>query len=702
MKISLKRTSPNYRQPLSTQRIMRDLTAAILVLCVAAVAYNFTRGSEYGIHAIVMIAVSVITALVTEVVWAKVNGKTDIKTAVLNSFPLVTALLFALTLPIGTPYYVVAVGSFIGIFFGKLIYGGFGSNIFNPALVGRVVVHLSFGAQLTTYLGTADAATSASPLTALAGTNFLGELNVGLGTLFAGTHPGAIGETFTILILALGVFLAIRKVIDVRITGSIIVTTLILGLIQGITGGLNPITTALAHLALGGMALGAVFMATDPVTSPTSPLGKVIYGILVAFVAMLIRVKANYPEGVLFAILIMNMFTPMIDNFTLGRTNVNTTKQYITIGAILAIACGTMFGIGSSLEPVKPKEDKPVVEEKTYELVSKSGTDYVVSSKGFGGDIEVEVTFDGDTITSVNVTKHNETVDYGKDLIETGAGMELTANAQTFHDTIIKGTEITKDTLDGVDTSTGATKTAQGIVNALKGALEERAKDPIVSAQGNTYVVRANGFGGENKLHVEVVMDKANQTVTSVKVVEYAGETAGYGKDLIEVGTGGELNPNAQAFHDKVLNGSFAYTDVATIDTATGATKTAKGILDGVQTAIDAYAEVLEKSPNGVYTLQTVGFYPNDPISLEIKINGSTVEYVKVLAHGESSGFGKDLIEVGTGGELNPNGQTFHDTVLGGSFEIDAISGIDTSTGATKTADGIMSAVNKAVAADQQ
>lgn len=585
MKVTLKRTSPNYRRKRSTHDIMKELLLAIVVLCVAAVAYNFTRGSDYGIHALLIMVISSVVAAVTEIAWAKINGKNDIKTELTNSFPFITSLLFALTLPVGTPYYVVAIGSFIAIFFGKLIYGGFGHNIFNPALIGRCVVHLSFGAKLTTYLSAADAATSASPLTTFAGAHFLGDLPVSLGTLFTGLYPGALGETFTLLILALGVVLAIRKVIDYRITVSILGTTFALGLVQGIASGYNPIVMGLTHIAMGGMALGAVFMATDPVTSPTSPLGKVIYGILVAFIAILIRVKANYPEGVLFAILIMNMFTPMVDNFTLGRTNAKVGKQIATIGAVLAIACGTMFGIGAALEPVVVEPTTPVEPAKEYEIVSKAGNTYVVSSKGFGGNLEVEVTFDGDTIVGVNVLTHNETDGWGKTLIEAGNGGELAASAQTFHDTIINGTSITKETLDGVDTATGATITTKAIIKALNGALEEKANDPIVSANGNTYVVRAKGFGN---LKVEVVMDKANSTVKSVTVVDYAGETDGWGKSLIESGEGDMLNPTGKTFHDTVLAGSFSTDSIKDIDTKTGATLTANAIMEAVNKAVTA------------------------------------------------------------------------------------------------------------------
>ena len=273
MKVTLKRTSPNYRRKRSTQDIMKELLLAIVVLCVAAVAYNFTRGSEYGIHALLIMVISSVVALITEIAWAKMNGKNDLKTEIANSFPFVTSLLFALTLPVGTPYYVVAIGSFIAIFFGKLIYGGFGHNIFNPALIGRCVVHLSFGAQLTAVLPGADAAAGATPLATFAGTHFLGELPVDLGTLFLGLYPGALGETFTLLILVLGVFLAVRKVLDYRIPVAILVTTFVLGLAQGIASGYNPLTMALAHIAMGGMALGAV----QAITAAGRTVGKDIY-----------------------------------------------------------------------------------------------------------------------------------------------------------------------------------------------------------------------------------------------------------------------------------------------------------------------------------------------------------------------------------------------------------------------------------------
>jgi len=684
---------------------MNELFLAELALVIFSIIYNFTLGSEYGIHAIMIYVTSIVTVLITEFAYAKITKKENIVKAVMNSFPLSTGLIFPLTLPVGTPYYVVAIGAFVAIFFGKLIYGGFGQNIFNPALVGRVFVHLSFGAKLTTTLGGADVVASATPLTSLAATNFMGEVETSLGQLFTGMYGGALGETCTILILVLGVVLAWRQVLDYRIPVAYIGTAMLLAALQGAVCGLNPLTNALTHLAMGGLALGAVFMATDPVTSPTSPLGKVIYGVCLGFLTMLIRYKANYPEGVLFSILIMNMFTPMIDNLTLGRTNQKMPKQILTIGVIFALSLVTVGGISTTLEMPEPEPETPVEPtepEKAYELVSKNGNTYVVKAEGFTGDIELEVTFDPEaattTVASVKAISYaGETEGYGKDLIEKGEGGNLTANAKTFHDMIFNSS-FDSTALDGADTSTGATYTASGIVQAVKGAIEEKENDPIVKADGNVYVVRAEGF--TDKLQVEVTMDKANGQVISVNVLSYPGETEGYGKDLIEKGEGGNLSANAKAFHDKVLGGSFSYDEVSGIDTSTGATYTAKGIMEAVQTAIDAYNAVLEKNADGVYVVTSEGF--TGDLTVEVMVNGTTVESVKVTSYpGETEGYGKDLIEKGEGGNLTPAAKNFHDKVLAGSFEADEISGIDTSTGATYTAKGIIDAVNKAVAAEE-
>lgn len=365
MKITMQRTSPNYRQKLSTYTIMNYLTLGLLVIVAFTIIKPFfveDAGAAYALEAVYIYLVSIGTALVTEAIWAKAHKK-DILQQYKTSFPWVTAIILALALPIGTPLYVVGVGSFTAIFLGKLVYGGFGQNIFNPALVGRVIIHLSFGSSLSTTLSEEiDAMASATPLATLASQNWVtgGNFNYTLLDLFLGNHGGTLGETCVLLILLVGIVLAILKVFDYRIPLSYIGTVFILSSTFALINGLNPIMYACTQLCVGGVMFGAVFMATDPVTSPTSPLGKIIYGIGLGFLTMIIRLQANYNEGVLFSILIMNMLTPLIDSLILGRTNQNIKKQILAIVIMICVSIGCVAGISVNL---KNTQDTAITEE---------------------------------------------------------------------------------------------------------------------------------------------------------------------------------------------------------------------------------------------------------------------------------------------------------------------------------------------------
>ena len=215
---------------------------------------------------------------------------------------------FVLMTPISIRPFALIVSTFLCILFGKLLFGGFGNNIFNPAAVGRAII-------FATFMGaTTDVVTTATPTTTIA-TEFnwlvldsdliteMMDAIGGLGTLFTGWYPGALGETSALLILILGVILAIRKVIDWRIPtiylGSIFVLTAAIALFRGVGSyGNLPgfIWYPLVHVLTGGVVFGAVFMLTDPVTSPTSAQGKTIFALGAAIITVLIRIKANLPK----------------------------------------------------------------------------------------------------------------------------------------------------------------------------------------------------------------------------------------------------------------------------------------------------------------------------------------------------------------------------------------------------------------------
>ncbi len=617
MKITLQRTSPNYRQKLSTQRIMRDLTIGLLVIVAYSIwnLYYHYLSNEPMIKAILIYVVSIVVGLATEIVWALIH-KNHILEHLKGSFPWVTSIIFALTLPIGTPLYVVAIGSFISIFFGKLVFGGFGSNIFNPALVGRVVVHLSFGSQLLPYIdamksvtsGDFDITSAATPAAALASTNWMGgdAFNYTLLDLFLGNHGGTLGETCIWIILIVGVVLALRRVFDVRIPVAYLGTVLVLAEVYALACGLNLLTYPLTHLFIGGVVFGAIIMATDPVTSPTSPLGKILFGIGLGFLTMIIRLKANYPEGALFSILMMNMLTPWIDSLVLGRTNQNIGKQILSIVLCLAVACGCVFGIAQDIksdvaaaeaqaEEERLKEEeaaKAKAEEEAnaynWRVLEVIDGGYIMEAYGYGGEsspMKVQVMISGDTVTSVEVLEYpGETEYYGAELIK--GTSKATEKALAFYEQFLNS-EFNVSDIEGVDTSTGATMTTKGLVSAIQGAIIMSQMDCEVDGDIYTYTITEAGYGGEdNPMTIRVTIDKTNEIVKSVEILDAPGETEYYGAELIK-GTS-KATEKGLAFYEQFLNSEFSYDDLEGVDTSTGATMTTEGIVTAIRKAIAA------------------------------------------------------------------------------------------------------------------
>lgn len=357
--------SPNLQSKSSTPKIMRDLTIALLVLFVAAVVYyTMAWGVKYGLQAILLLVCSLVTTFVCEAVYAKVK-KLDIKTTIQQSFGWVTAIILVLMCPISITPYAVIIATVFAIAVARLMFGGFGYNIYNPAAVGRAVIFASFSGAATNLM------TSATPTGVLASTfrwlpgtqdalqsylNYTG----GWGGLFLGTYPGALGETFGLLILLLGIWLIWRNVIDWRIPvfycGTIACIALVVALLEGIEsyhGIPGFLWYPALHLLTGGVLFGGVFMLTDPVTAPTVPSGRIFYAICAGAITALIRLKGNLPEGCLYSILIMNTFTPMIEG-ALDRPQLNQMKKaWIMIGCSAILALCVAFYASSTLRPVK-------------------------------------------------------------------------------------------------------------------------------------------------------------------------------------------------------------------------------------------------------------------------------------------------------------------------------------------------------------
>lgn len=286
-------TSPHIRSKISTQSIMRDVAISLLPAAVAGCII-------FGISALWVILTCIISAVLAEYVFNAITKRTQ---TIFDFSAVVTGLLLALNLPANTPLWQGAVGSVFAIIIVKCIFGGIGCNLVNPAITARVFMLVAF-ANLATPAYPLDAVSSATPLVNLAN----GE-NVNILDLFLGNIGGAIGETSALALLIGGVYLLCKRVITWHIPVSIIGSVFVFSfLLDGFS-----VINALAWILSGGLILGAFFMATDYVTSPATAKGKIIYGIGIAVITVLIRFYGNYPEGVSFAILMLNILNPYIE-----------------------------------------------------------------------------------------------------------------------------------------------------------------------------------------------------------------------------------------------------------------------------------------------------------------------------------------------------------------------------------------------------
>ncbi len=304
-------SSPHIRSEETVQRIMLDVIIALLPAAVASVYF-------FGIGALMVMLVSIGAAVAAEAAIQKIRNK---PVTINDGSAVITGLLLALTLPPSLPLWMAAAGAVVAIGIGKQVYGGLGCNPFNPALVGRAFLIVSFPVQMTTWTSPLDGVTCATLLgiKILDGVTCatpLGLLKMegvktGYMELFLGNVGGSLGETSALLLILGGAYLIYRGVIDWRIPVSYLGTVAVLTLVLG--------HDPLFHLLAGGLMLGAFFMATDMVTTPLTRLGRIIFGIGAGVLVVIIRLYGGYPEGVLFSILLMNIFTPVIDKFIQPR-----------------------------------------------------------------------------------------------------------------------------------------------------------------------------------------------------------------------------------------------------------------------------------------------------------------------------------------------------------------------------------------------
>jgi electron transport complex protein RnfD len=315
--------SPHQQSPETTRKLMYGVVIALLPALAASIYY-------FGMGAIIVTLTSVLSCVAVEYLIQKFILK--VKPSISDGSAVVTGLLLAFNVPSNLPVHIIVIGAIIAIGVAKMTFGGLGNNPFNPALVGRVFLLISFPVQMTSWpvpagfkTGFTDAVTGATPLGMLSEGVKNGEAVSAIMDkipshmqLFYGRMGGSMGEVAAVALIIGGIYLLWKKIITWHIPVSILVTV---ALFTGILWLADPAKFAdpLFHLLTGGLMLGAIYMATDYVTSPMTHKGMIIYGIGIGVITVLIRTWGAYPEGVSFAVLIMNAFVPLLNMYIKPR-----------------------------------------------------------------------------------------------------------------------------------------------------------------------------------------------------------------------------------------------------------------------------------------------------------------------------------------------------------------------------------------------
>ena len=296
-------SSPHIRGDFKTSRLMLDVVIALIPALIAGTVM-------FGVRALAMTAVSMAAAVAAEGVFALMTRQ---RSTISDCSALVTGMLFALILPVTAPYWMVAFGSAFAIVVVKLLWGGLGQNVFNPALTARAFVLLLWPAYVTRYPGV-DSVTAATPLHHMVMPALPEE---SILDMFLGNCPGSIGEISSLALLIGGAYLVIRKVISIRIPASYLLTVAVVTFVFHKTE--DAFVWMLYSLFSGGVMLGAIFMATEYGSSPVTPMGQVIFGIGCGVLTVIFRYFGLFPEGVTYAILLMNGLVWFIDRYTAPR-----------------------------------------------------------------------------------------------------------------------------------------------------------------------------------------------------------------------------------------------------------------------------------------------------------------------------------------------------------------------------------------------
>lgn len=567
-----------------TSKMMLHLFIALLPIIIFSFYKNGIIPYRAGLTDIkglflplMVIILPALTSFLTEMLYASIFLKTDALKYVKNSFSFYPGLFLGLIMPLNTPFSMLILGAFVATLVGKLLFGGFGNNIFNPALVGRLFIitayAITFGKYIYHNSYELDTIASATPLTNASIVEGIGSYDTLVrpyGTLmnfFVGTIPGAVGETSALLCIVAFIYLTLTKTIKWRIPIFYVGTVFIMAFIIGLFNDLER-TYSLFQILSGGLMFGAVFMATDPVTSPTTFVGQALYGMALGILTIIFRHLTPYPEGVLTSILTMNMLVFIIDKIGVkARFNIKKSIPYFVFLALLMLLISCYIGL--NYRKGNATEDDPNFEIYSKE-VNGSTVTYMVGEKGYSSILKAEIVINNGNVTSYKILGQNDSY-YSK------------ITQSNYIDTLIKN----QTKLNDVDTVAGATFTSNGLKKMLINTLDDYKENGNEEIKGEVvidkdfevlehnindniheYIVSKKGFSSKLKLNITII----DNVITNVVVLE-----------------------QSDSYYEKILDSDYInylinnQANLENVDTVAGATVTSSSLKQALIMTLKEY-----------------------------------------------------------------------------------------------------------------
>lgn len=555
----------------TTKKMMNHLSIALTPIILFAFIKNglipYKKGYTNLIglfYPLIFIGISTMSTFIFETIFKLIRTK-NLKESLKNTYSIFPGLFLGLILPINTPITILILGSLVSSVIAKMLFGGFGKNIFNPALVGRLFIISIFASTIMSkggYLNPyeIDTLTTSTPLTNAALIEGVGNYETlvrpygRLLNIFIGNIPGAVGETSSLLCVLALIYLTYFKVIKWKIPVTYILTVFAITYVIGGSNDLG-IWYPLFQIFSGGLMFGAVFMATDPVTSPVTPIGQILYGLFLGILTVVFRYLTPFPEGVLTSILTMNMLVMILDKIgSIGRFNFKIALLPFIIAWILIIALS--FGISLTLNKTETDPNFNIISKE----IENTKATYIVTQKGYSSTIKAQIVIQNNKIENIKILEQNDSF-YSK-IEENNYIQKLkenqdidTVSGATITSTALK--KMIKNTM--IDYKTGKKENIKNeeTTNPTFEIINETQIDPA----SKEYIIKNKGFQGDIKLKVTLT----NNQITQIEILEqndsyfYMLEENNYINTLIE----------QQA-------------NIKNIDTVSGATYSSNGVKEGI------------------------------------------------------------------------------------------------------------------------